>query len=859
MMTTILTTKLYAPPVTTQIQRDDMLARLDAGVRGKLTLVSAPAGFGKTSLVSAWAEASERPTAWLSLDSADGDPVRFLAYCIAAVQTIVPSFGDSIYQALQSPSPPPTATLLPPLTNALAALGTPLTLVLDDYHLVADEDIDGILQFLLDHHPPPLHLVIITRTDPDLALGRLRARGQLTEVRAADLRFSRDEAAAFLADVMGLSLDSDVVAQVIARTEGWAAGLQLAALAIGQHDNADDFLTSFTGSHQYVLDYLIEEVLRHQPPDVQGFLLQTALLDRFCAPLCDAVCEGLPPSDEMLRTLARGNLFLVPLDSAGRWYRYHHLFGDLLRERMRATQNSETLAAAHKKASDWYAANGYALEAFQHASAINDIERVLAVVQNGESPLYLQGDAPPVIAWLDTLPAATLTANPSLLVMQAITLTVTGKRIETLPSKLQAAEDALRDSEPDNPTRDLLGQIATMRALLAVPVYQLEMMQAESSRALDLLAPHNIAVRTLATWANGLAHQHLGHHDTARQCYIDTVSISERTGNLMMTVGALTCLGQIYEATNQLYQAAEAYEDVLARIGEPYWPATCEAHLGLARVAYQWDDLDRAEHHAQLGLTLGEQLENVDTPAACAVVLARIAHARGDLDRAADQLTVASGIAKQRHATLQMAHIAAEQVRLHIKRGQLTAAAQRLHDHDDAISRARLHIRRSEPAEARAALQSHTAETASVQLQHDILMAAIHAQHGDDERTNAALMRALTAAAPHDIVRVFVDEGEAVAGLVMGIDEGLMPQFIARLRAAFQTEQAANQPLVEPLSARELEILRLVAEGLSNRDISEQLFLALDTVKGHNRRIYAKLGVKRRTEAVARARDLGLV
>ena len=474
MSTPILATKLYIPPPRPKVVlRPRLIERLNEGLHRKLTLISAPAGFGKTTLVSEWVAGCERPVAWLSLDEGDNDPTRFLTYLVAALQTIAANIGAGVLGVLQSPQPPPTESILTALLNEITTIPDNFVLVLDDYHVIDAKPVDHALTFLLEHLPPQMHLVIATREDPHLPLARLRARGQLTELRAADLRFTPAEAAEFLNQVMGLNLSAEDIAALETRTEGWIAGLQLAALSMQGHQDATSFIKSFTGSHHFVLDYLVEEVLQQQPESVQTFLLRTSILDRLCGPLCDAVL--LDPSasgQETLEYLEHANLFIVPLDNERRWYRYHHLFADLLRQRLHQSTASSTgdegsgVAELHIRASQWYEDNGLELEAFHHAAAANDVERAERLIEGKGMPLHFRGAVTPVLDWLESLPTTVLDARPSLWVTYASLLLITGQTTG-VEEKLQAAEAALQGAEPDDKTRDLIGQIAAIRATLA--------------------------------------------------------------------------------------------------------------------------------------------------------------------------------------------------------------------------------------------------------------------------------------------------------------------------------------------------------------------------------------------------------
>ena len=426
-MEQILTTKLYIPPTRQEfVQRTRLIERLDESLNRKLTLISAPAGFGKTTLVTEWIAAGERPTAWLSLDEGDGDPARFLLYLVVALQTVVPKLGQTVRAALLSPQPPPPQSVLIPLLNEVAAVPDPFILVLDDYHEVDARPVDELLAFLLEHLPPQLHLVITTREDPNLPLARLRVRNQLNELRASELRFTQEETVVFLNQIMHLDLAAADIAALDARTEGWIAGLQMAALSMQGQKNAADFIQSFSGSHRFVLDYLVEEVLQQQTDKVQDFLLKTAVLNRLTGPLCDAL-TGDADSQEILESLERANLFLIPLDNERRWYRYHHLFAELLRQRLQQSYNESDIKALHIQAGKWCEANGLELEAFHHATAANDMAHALRLIEGEGLPLYFRGEAIPVRRWLESLPEAEFRARPALWVTYAAVLTLTGR------------------------------------------------------------------------------------------------------------------------------------------------------------------------------------------------------------------------------------------------------------------------------------------------------------------------------------------------------------------------------------------------------------------------------------------------
>src|SRR5262245_34555583 len=509
----VLNTKLYIPPPRPKVVfRPRLIERLNEGLRHIVTGIAAPDGFGKTTLVSEWVSGFERPVAWLSLDKGDNDPIRFLAYLIAALQTVAAKIGEGVLGVLQSPQPPPTESILTALINEITSVPDIFTLVLDDYHVIDDRPVDNALTFLLERLPPQMRLVIATREDPALPLARLRVSGQLTELRVVDLRFTHSEAAEFLNRVMGLNLSEENIAALETRTEGWIAGLQLAAISMQGHQDADSFIKSFTGSDHFVMDYLVEEVLQQQSESIQTFLLRTSILDRLCGPLCDAVL--LAPSasgQEALEYLERANLFIIPLDNERRWYRYHHLFADLLRQRLHQSASSPTgdekdgVAKFHIRASQWYEDNGLDIEAFHHAAAANDVERAERLIEGKGMPLHFRGAVTPVLNWLKSLPSTVLNARPSLWWRYAALLLVNGQTTG-VEEKLQAAEAALQGAEPDDKTPHLVGQIAAARATLALTRYQIETMLAQSRRALKYLPPKYLSSRANANWTLGYAY-----------------------------------------------------------------------------------------------------------------------------------------------------------------------------------------------------------------------------------------------------------------------------------------------------------------------------------------------------------------
>ncbi|MGZ9165215.1 MAG: LuxR C-terminal-related transcriptional regulator, partial [Anaerolineales bacterium] len=810
-----------------------------------MTLISAPAGFGKTTLVSEWVAGCERPAAWLSLDDGDNDPTRFLTYLVAALQTISANIGERLLSVLQAPQPPPIETILTALLNEITTVPDNFVLVLDDYHAIDSKPVDHALTFLLEHLPPQLHLVIATREDPDLPLARLRARGQLAELRVTDLRFTGSEAADFLNQVMGLTLSAEDVAALETRTEGWIAGLQLAAISMQGHKDATSFIKSFTGSHHFVMDYLVEEVLQQQSERAQRFLLRTSILDRLCGPLCDAILlapSGSASGQETLEYLERANLFIVPLDNERRWYRYHHLFADLLRQRLHQSVASSSGEAGravdelHQRASQWYEDNGLQLEAFQHAAAANDIERAERLIDGKGIPFHFSGGVTPILDWLESLPTALLNARPSLWWRHASLLLINGQTIG-VEEKLQAAEvalaAALRGAEPDEETRNLIGQIAAGKATLALTRYDVEAMLAQSRRALEYLHPGSLFTRASANWTLGYAYLLQGDRVAARKALTEAISLSRAFGAIFTTILATIGLGNVQEAENQLYQAAKTYRHILELAGDKPQQIIGEAHLGLARVLYEWNNLEAAEQYGQQGLQLANQYDSViDRYILSELFLARLRLARGDVAGAAAMLAETEQSVRQHNFVHRIPEVAAAQALTLLRQGDVAAAAHLAQTHDLPVSRARVLLAQGDTSEALAVLAPYRQQMEAKKWQDErlrvmVLQAvALHA-HGEKDKAVQLLGEALALAEPGGFIRTFVDEGAPMAQLLSAAaGRGVMPGYTGKLLAAFAAEEERSQdrsrvpaatpaqPLDEPLSQRELEVLRLIAQGL---------------------------------------------
>lgn len=899
MSESLLLTKLYVPPPRHNlVHRPRLVERLNEGLSSgcKLTLISAPAGFGKTTLVSEWiagprncppGQVCGNSVAWLSLDEGDNDPARFISYLIAALQTINAGIGEGLLAELQTPQPLKIESILTSLLNEISNSREHFVLILDDYHTIDSHPVDKSLDFLVEHQPPQMHLVITTREDPQLPLARYRGRGQLAELRAGDLRFTPGEAAEFLNQVTGLGLSEENVAALETRTEGWIAGLQLAAISMKGNKDAASFIQSFTGSHRFVMDYLLEEVLHQQSEEIQTFLLRTSILDRMCGPLCDAILSDSSIGGQTtLEYLERSNLFIAPLDNERHWYRYHHLFGDLLRKRLTHTLTSEGIAELHLRASEWQENNGLILEAFKNAAAANDLERGERLMEHREMPLNLPGVPTIILNWLESLPTSVLNSNPSLWWKQAAMMLSNNQTIG-VEEKLQAAEAALASKIPPNTemdewSRNLVGKIAVARAMLAQTLYHAESSLVQVRRAFEYLHPDNVAYRSTAAQIFGFAHYIQGDRDAAEQAYTESLSLAQAAGDNEGVFLATTRLGQVHELRNQLHQAVEKYQRALQLIGEDPIPFATVVYLGLARIYFEWNDLNTAEKYGELSFQLG-LLNNqiIDRPILSQLFMSQIKLTRGDLAGAVSFLEQAEQKTRQWDFTARLPTIAAQQVLIHLYQGNIGAAAQIAQQNDLPLLLARTFIAQGDPSTALAVLVPHRQQMEKKGWENDrletmVLQALALYLQGEKDLAFQVLSEALTVAEPGGFIRLFIEKGEPMRLLIVEFTAWIETQsgdnihplkaYIDKILAAFApsetmpelTSSSSNSELIEPLSQRELEVLKLISRGLSNHEICELLFLALDTVKGYNRRIFEKMQVHSRTEAIVRARELGL-
>jgi len=925
----LLTTKLHIPPTRREfVHRPRLIEQLNEGLHNKFTLISAPAGFGKTTLVSSWIyqidevgkqkeEQSISQTsrvAWVTLDERDNDPTQFWHYVIAALQTIDATQGETLLAILESPQPPSLESLVTVLINDLAEYQPdneqmhPLVLVLDDYHLITTEAIHDSLNFLIDYLPPSLHLVITTRSDPPLRLSHRQGRSDITQIRASDLSFTTDEAEEFLNTLMGLDLSRTDITALDSRIEGWIAGLQLAALSLQDQVDRHTFVTDFAGNDRYIADYLVDEVLYHQPPHIQTFLLQTSILDKFCAPLCNAVTDQ-SQSRTILTQLERANLFLTPLDSQREWYRYHQLFSDLLRQRLSESSETSDITRLHQQASKWHEDSGDVIEAVNHASLAGDHQRVAHLIEQHATEFFNRFKINTMSKWIKTLPGNLLTDRPLLSMIYAWALVATGHSKEAEQS-LQSIEKGIDVNaeiitptelqELDPEVRGTLIEVMVVRSVIAISRLNIRQTLELSQQVLPYLKdnshPHlynlPLSLRPVVAFNMGLAYEINGEGNAAAEALSAAVTFGLEQENINLLPIAMARLAQLQTVQGHLNQAEntyrQAFKSATKSIGRAS-PMAGIAEIGLGNLFYERNDLNCARKHFNTGIAMVKRWNHAESLLAGYTGLAMVKQAQGDGAGALTLLQELADMLQKFKAQMFLPAVDTCRARLWITQGNLAEAVRwqqtsnlsvdgdLSYQHEyDYITLARLLIAQEGWDEAEGLIArlldfAESGERGGRVMELLMLQALVFNEQGKSKQALASLSRTLTLAEPEGYVRLFVDAGPPMARLLyMAAANDLNHSYIDQLLGAFNTrepeeekagkiESSSDSKLVEPLSDREIEVLQCIAEGLSNREVAQKLSISITTIKSHTRNIYGKLGVNSRTQAVAKARVWGIL
>ncbi|MEM7029505.1 MAG: LuxR C-terminal-related transcriptional regulator [Chloroflexota bacterium] len=923
METVLLQTKLYTPqPRPNLVSRPHLVERLNEGLYRKLILISAPAGFGKTTLISNWIselrlgnEAENKykgRVAWVSLDEDDNDPARFLAYILGALQTLDPNLGTEALHLLQSPQPMPIQSVLTSLINDVAATNQNFILVLDDYHGIETKSVDDLLAFLLDHMPPQMRLVIISRSDPLLPLARLRGRGELIELRASDLRFTATEAAAFLNHAMGLSLTADEIAALETRTEGWIVGLQMAALSMQGHTDIPQFIEAFSGDNRYIVDYLVEEVMQRQPEQVRSFLLQTAILDRLNGPLCNAVTRRTDGQD-LLETLERDNLFVVPLDDQRQWYRYHHLFAEVLRARTIGIQTDQ-IPTLHLRASTWYEQNDFLPRAIHHALAGKDFERAAGFIEQVGPAMESNFQSATLLSWLKALPDALIRVRPILCVGYAWALTGSNDleagetRLQEVKRWLEAAADLVPDvielsgtAQPKKSDVEVIvtdqaqfqalpTRIAIIHAYLAQAHGDIASAIQHARQALELSPDDDKAENVVPTSILAMAYWANGDLGAAYESFAGFSANFQQAGNIAAAISGTSLLADILIAQGRLLEAMNTYQQSLKLVMKQkssIVPGLAELYVGLSELHCERGDMESATQNLLQYEALDERAAITGNAYRLYPAIARIKAAQGDLDGALTLLDKAEQV-YYKTPVPDVRPIAAQKVRVWLKQGRLAEALGWMRERGLSLDGELSYLNEFEYltfvrvriAQYRRDLEKRSIYEASGLLERLLkaaeagnrpgsvievltIQALVSEAQGDIPIALKSLERALTLAEPEGYVRIFVDEGLPMATLLTEITKhNIAPAYVRQLQIAVGSTKGrlfAAQYLIDPLSERELDVLRLLTTDLTGPQIAQELMVSLNTIRTHTKNIYHKLGVNTRRAAIRQATEYDLL
>lgn len=897
---TLLSTKLSIPQARPDtVPRGRLIDQLNEGFDRKLTLVSAPPGSGKTTVLVEWSAQSENSVAWLSLDAGDNEPGRFFAHFLGAIQEIGPDIQGQALAFLQSSQPQSAQAVLDGLINEIGAKLQLFALVLDDYHEIESESIHNVVTYLLDHLPPQMHLVIATRVDPPLPLPALRARGELNEIRLADLRFTDEEIAILLNQHLGLGLRESDLSALEARTEGWIAGLQLAALSMQREEDIPAFIKNFTGSHRHVLDYLADEILDRQPESIRSFLLMTCILERMTGSLCDAVTES-DSGQATLERLEAENLFVVALDSKRKWYRYHHLFGDFLEGRLQRA-HPDWLPGLHLRASAWLEAQGLELDAIRHALEAGEAETAARMLKRIALSMVSGGDANTLLNLLSALPEATIMGHPRLILSKAFALTQAG-RLDEAEQAIKEFKYASNESSMhfnESQTKWLRAQSTTVRAIIACYRGDSPLALALSHEALENTPEDATTVR--AVLSMNIAMNPVGGYttaedlDSANRFLTEAINRSKSEGDLRSALPAISYLAPLQVYLGRLHEAAKTSRRALnisSSESVPPSPIRAFADVILGAVNREWNNLDEAEQSLKTGIARAERGGDLNTLLLGYLSLARVMEALADHDGAMELLEHAKEIAVGAKLLPMIWQEAALRARIQNRRGEFDAAQSwskasnlpiggtlsysRVNEYTTLAS---VFIAEASNRNGSGALEeaadlltwvlelTQRAGLMGFEIEVLGLQALIYEKRRKGDLAMSALERALELGEPEGYVRTFVDEGASMEALLRrAAAKGIAVNYVSMLLAAFETEKEREhaappgvEPLIEPLTNRELEVLRLMAAGLKNREIAEELVVVVGTVKAHIGSIYGKMNVDNRVQAVSRGKELGLL
>ena len=915
MSTPILTTKLYTPPTRPDlVPRERLIEKLNAGLAGRITLISAPAGFGKTTLLSAWLQQHDATAAWLSLDAEDNDANRFWHYLIAAIQTQHPSLGEGVQASLHQSQPPPMDALLAILINELSCIASPFVLVLDDYHLIREESIHQALDYFIDHLPPSILIVIATRENPPLALSRWRARAELTEIRVADLRFTAEEISEFLNTIADLDLNADDVAALEKRTEGWAVGLHLSALSMQALDERgkQEFIDAFAGDDRYVMDYLIEEVLQYQSAHIQDFLYQTSILERLCGSLCDAITNR-EDSQNILDELEQNNLFIIPLDNRRFWFRYHHLFADLLYHRLCLSREKAFINSIHIRASQWFEQKGFIDESIKYALTAQDFDCAAGIIKRHVLSTFYRSETWLVYKWLKSLPEDTLRSHAllsavfaSCIMLDNLNTLDTPTSVAQVEKWLHLAEAALEaDTASQNASHPAIP--AARHYIDKVRAYLLQIRGEDAQKVIDFtlqaierLPEDETLFRSALAYNLGNGYLRIGDIEAAHESFKEAWHTGIASNDLFNASAGVNALADIAHSQGQLKQTVEICRSGLQTIKDkagnrliPY-AGTIEVVLGTTLL--EMGHLDEAAQAIQSGL---DKLELTFAPGHQSrglIELAAIQQIQGQTEETLESLNEA-----ERLRSHEKVHVCAQRIKIWLRQAQvephnLDTAIQWANNQIGLLESDTKHVNPEVLALTRVFLAQHQRKVAKTivsisrlqtilieqglmaqkqcdqprQIEILILQALTYQAQGNNPRAVEILDQALAIAAPQEYTHIFIGEGKPMLQLLgRAKSSSNHPKYIDRLCSIYnQWRQAtdiqhfgsaADDQLIEPLRPRELEVLQLIATGISNPEIAERLYISVNTVKTHITHIFRKLDVSRRTQAVARARELGIL